>query len=103
MITKAIMKIFQKKSNEPTIKVLSLRTLALETVKTINNINPYFMKYVFTSQIDARVKLNVILVKSDKTANYNDKSWTVLGPKIWNQLPQNIKSELCFSKSKETK
>ena len=97
MITKAIMKIFQKKSNEPTIKVLSLRTLALETVKTINNINPYFMKYVFTSQIDARVKPNVILVKSDKTANYNDKSWTVLGPKIWNQLPQNIKSELCFS------
>ena len=48
------------------------------------------MKYVFTSQIDARVKPNVILVKSDKTANYNDKSWTVLGPKIWNQLPQNI-------------
>ena len=32
------------------------------------------MKYVFTSQIDARVKPNVILVKSDKTANYNDKS-----------------------------
>ena len=60
------------------------------------------MKYVFTFKIDARVKPYVISVKPHKTTNYSDKSWIVLGPKVWNQLLQNIKSEPCFSESKET-
>lgn len=40
-------------------------------------------------------------MKSHKTANYGDKSLTMLGPKVWNQLPKNIKSESCFSIFKE--
>ena len=75
-------------------------TLKLEIFKTINNINPNYVKYVFNPTNEARVRLNDILVKSRKIINYDDKSLTVLGPKKWNQLPQNIKSENCFYKIK---
>ena len=36
-----------------------------------------------------------------KTTNYDNESLKVLGPKIWNPLKQNVKSETYFSNSKE--
>lgn len=73
-------------------------TLKLKIFKTINNINPNYVKYVFYPKIEARLRLNDILVKSHKIINYGEKSLIVLGPKIWNQLPQKIKSAICFYK-----
>ena len=74
------------------MKVKRLRKVALKISKTIKNIKPNYMKYVFTPKTDASVRPNDILVKSHKTANYGDKSLTVLGPKIWNQFSKFIKS-----------
>ena len=83
------------------MKVKRLRKVALEISKTIKNIKPNYMKYVFTPKTDASVRPNDILVKSHKTANYGDTSLTVLGPKIWNQFPKFIKLQTCFSEFKE--
>lgn len=38
------------------------------------------------------VYLSDIVFRSHKTTSYVDKTLKVLHPKIWNQLPQNIKS-----------
>ena len=51
------------------------------------------MKNIFTSKVNAKVRPNDIIVKTRNLATYGDKSLTALGPKIWNKLPENIKSE----------
>ena len=52
-----------KKSNNSTMEVKRLRILAHEIFKAINNINPHYMRYLFTTK-NARVRPNDILVKS---------------------------------------
>ena len=78
-----------------------LRNLALEIFKTINDLNPSFMKSIFSAKLNARVRPNDILVKTRKSATFGDKSLARLGPKIWNALPQNIKAENSYVKFKE--
>ena len=84
------------------MEVKGLRTLALEIFKNINKINLDYMKNVFTPKTDAKER-EIMMSWSflTKLPIIGDKSLTVLGPKIWNQLPQNINSETCFSKFKE--
>ena len=67
----------------------------------MDDINPNYMEYIFTSKVDAQLKSNDTLVNLHKTSNYGDKKLTALGLKKWNQLPQNIISEIYFSKFKE--
>ena len=72
-----------------------LRTLCAEIYKTLNELNPSFIKNIFTvKEIDRRTreqyKLNV------NTPSYNQmtfgyKSLCIFGPKIWNILPYHIK------------
>ena len=58
------------------------------------------MKNIFTSKQNACVCPLDLLVRSHKTATYGNKSLTILGPKIWNALPIEIKRET-LSKFKE--
>ena len=44
-------KILQKKCNKCTMEVRRRRTLALETFKTLNNLNPAFMKNLFAKRV----------------------------------------------------
>ena len=44
---------------------------------------------------------NDILVKHHNTITYDTKNLKTLGTKIWNQLPQDIKSETSYTKFKE--
>ena len=67
-------------SNKPTTEIRRLRTLAVETFKTLNKINPPYMKNIFTPKENAKVRRNDIIVKR---INSNLKS---LGPKIWDNL-----------------
>ena len=92
---------FVKKSNKSTMEVVILRTLALEIFKTISKINPSYMKKVFAPKTDERIRSNDILVKLHNFTNYDDRNLLVFGSKIWNRLPQNIKSETYFNKCKE--
>ena len=89
-----------KISGTSTMQVKRIKQLAIEIFKTVNNLNPDFMKNIFTSKQNACVCPLDLLVRSHKTATYGNKSLTILGPKMWNALPIEIKRET-LSKFKE--
>ena len=59
------------------------------------------MKNIISSKENARVRCNNIVVKSHNSDTYGDKSLMTLGSKIWNVLPEKIKSEISYKKFKE--
>ena len=59
------------------------------------------MKEIFKSKISPRVRPFDITVSTHNTATFGDKSLMTLGPKIWNALPEKVKSETYFIKFKE--
>ena len=71
-----------EKSKKTSMEIKRLRNLATEIFKTVNKLNPTFMKNLFTSKENARVRPNNIVVKSHNSATYGDKSLMALGPKI---------------------
>ena len=71
-----------------TMQIKKIKQLAIEIIKTVNNLNPDFMKNICTSKHNARVRPHDLLVRSHKTVTYGDKSFKILGPKIWNALPK---------------
>ena len=83
------------------MEIKRLRNLALEMSKTINDLNPSFMKSIFSAKLNARVRPYEILIKVRKSAIFGGKSLATLGPKIWNALPQNIKPENTYVKFKQ--
>ena len=87
--------------NKPTMEIRRLRTLAAEIFKTVNEINPPYMKNIFTPKENAKVRQNDIIVKRINTSRFGTQRLRSLGPKIWNNLPSNIKSETSFLKFKE--
>ena len=91
-----------KISETPTMQMRRIKQLAIEIFKTnVNNLNLNFMKYIFTSKQDAWLRPHDLLVRSHKTVTYSDKSLKILGPKIWNALPTEIKHEISLSEFKE--
>ena len=72
------------------MKIRRIKTLAIEILKTVNELNANFMKNVFTSKTNSGVWPFNLLVKNRNTEKYGSKSLMALGPKIWNALPENI-------------
>ena len=64
-----------------------MRNLATEIFKTFSNLIPQFLKEIFKTKVNSRVKPNDLIVKTRNTTTYGDQSLTVLGPKVWNSLP----------------
>ena len=87
------------------MEIKRVRVLAIEIFKIVNNLNPNFMKDKFTPKLHPKVRPKVrpngILVKHHNTITYGTKSLKALGPKIWNQLPEDLKSEISYTKFKE--
>ena len=90
-----------KKNGITTMEIKRLRTLATEIFKTINNIDPSYMKNIFTPKPNAKIRPHDITVRDHNTATYGDKSLTALRPEIWNKLTTNIKSLTSITKFKE--
>ena len=90
-----------KVSGTSTMQIKRIRQLAIEISKRVNNLNLDFRKNIFTSKQNARVHPHDLLVRSHKTATYGEKSLKILGTKIWNALPTEIKREASLSKFKE--
>ena len=90
-----------RNSNKPTMETRRLKTLAVEIFKTQNEINPPYMKNVFTPKENPKVRQNDIIVKHINTSRFGTQSLRSLSTKIWNNLPSNIKSETSFPKFKE--
>ena len=57
-----------EKSEKTSMEIKRLRNLATEIFNTINSFNPSFMKNIFTSKENARVRPNNIVVKSHNSA-----------------------------------
>ena len=71
-----------KISGTSTMQIKRIYQSATEIFKTVNNLNPHFMKNIFTSKQNARVRPHDLLGRSHNTATYGHKSFKILGPKI---------------------
>ena len=83
------------------MKIRRTETFAIGIFKTFNELNPNFMKNIFTSKKNSRVRPFDLLVKNRNTEKCGSKSLMAQGPKIWNALPENMKKEASLSKFKE--
>ena len=94
------------------MKVKRLRKLALERFKTLNILNPEYMKEIFyeTTNLthsntplihtDLTHRPFNIKVNPNSTTKYGNKSLRSLGPHIWYSLPKQIKKGTNFNKFK---
>ena len=57
-------------SQKSSIEIKGLRNLALEIFKTINDLNPSFMKRIFSAKLNVRVRAIDILVKTCKSVTF---------------------------------
>ena len=85
-----------KKSGKVCMEVNRLSYLCIEIYKSINNINPSFMKQIFQLRETNRTvrnqyKLNLSVPKVNQVS-YGGKSLRFYGPKIWNSLPLHVKT-----------
>ena len=90
-----------RKSGKVTMEIKRLRVLAIRIFKTVNNLNPNYMKDIFTPKLHPKVRPTDILVKQHNTITYGTKSLKTLDPKVWDQLPEDIKPETSYTKFKE--
>ena len=66
--------------------------MALEIFKTMNDMNPSFMKDLFSLSGNTLRRPNDLKVPIRYSVKFGDKSLKCLGPIIWNSLPSDIKS-----------
>ena len=79
------------------MEVKRFRALLLEIFKTLKDLNPSYMKEIFFLNDRASRRPNNLSVQSCNTTRYGDKSLRVLGPSLWNALPEDIKSETNYN------
>ena len=82
------------------MEVRRLRTLDLETFKTLNDLNPTFTKKFFEKRELLKRRENNFEIPNRNTIKYGDMSISRrnLGPHIWNGLPEEkIKKILTIS------
>ena len=84
------------KSGFASVNEKRLRTLCVEIFKSLNNLNPSFMKEIFTLRqadrpVREKYKLNLD-IPSYNQVTFGCKALTFLGPESWNSLPYHIKS-----------
>ena len=68
------------RSENSSMEIKRVRNLALEILKMINDLNLSFMKSIFSAKLNGKVRPHDILVKTCKSATFEDKSLTSLGP-----------------------
>ena len=71
-----------KKSGKSTMEIKRLRCLALEIFKTVNNLNPYDMKEIFSITTNLTHRPLDINFNQDNTTKYGSNSLWSLGPHI---------------------
>ena len=88
------------KSSKVSMEVKRLRKLALEKLKTLNNLSPEYMKGIFYETTNLTHRPFNIKVNQNNTTKYGNKSLRSLVPHIWNSLPKQIKEETNYNKFK---
>ena len=82
-----------QKASKPTMEVNRMRKLAVEIFKTLNSLNPNYMKLHFKKGSYSTRRKNNLVVNRARTTTFGEKSLQILGPKIWNSLPENAKEQ----------
>ena len=72
--------------------------MALEIFKTLNDLNPTYMKDLFYLRSSSARRPNNIAVVRTNTNTYGTKRFRSLRPQIWNYLPEHIKAESSFAR-----
>ena len=84
------------KSDRATMNVNRLRILCTEIYKTINNLNPEFMRDLFSLRETSRLVREKYMLNLNiavhKQVTFGSKSLRVFGLKVWNSLSYHIKS-----------
>ena len=76
-----------------TIHHRNIQTLAIEIFKVINNISPEIMKEIFVLESNCMYNTRELFVTHNvRTEHYGKATLSYLGPKIWNIIPNEIKS-----------
>ena len=94
------------KSSTSSMNVKRLRPPFIELYKTINKLNPGFMrepfKLRFTNRpVREKYKMNMIIPDFNQVS-YGKKSLRTFAPKLWNSLPYHIKSSENLESFKRT-
>ena len=71
------------------------RQLAIEIFKTLNDLNPSYMKNIFIRQNRRENSRNPnnLVTYMENAVTYGENSLKALGPKIWNSLPDYFKEK----------
>ena len=80
-----------KKAGKATIEIKCLRCLALDIFKTVNNLNPYYMKENFSKTTNLTPRPLDINVNQNNNTKYGSNSLRSLGPHILYQAKSNSK------------
>lgn len=86
------------RANLPTLELGRLRTIAMEVFKAYNKLSPAYINSLFT-QNSTRYNLRrreTIRIMPNRTTRYGLHSFRHSGGKIWNSLPDNLKSAVDF-------
>ena len=83
------------------MEIRRLRTLVLKIFKTLNDMNPNYMKEIFHLSPYRTHKKYDLFVHSRNTTKFGNHSLKVLGAHIWNYLPDEIKKLSSLSAFKD--
>ena len=89
------------KAEIPRMEIKRLRTLAIEVFKTLNDLNPTYMKEIFVKNRQYSNYPNNLNTHMHTGVTYGEKSLSYLAPKIWNSLPEHFKLDRSFSSFKK--
>ena len=87
--------------NDTTMEVKRLRILAIEVFKTLNNLNPPYMKEIIEkNRENSNYPLN-LKMQSHRFVTYGENSIRVTAPRVWNALPEYFKVQRSFESFKK--
>ena len=81
-----------EKSSLVSMETKRLRMMVYEIFKTLNNLNPVFMKDIFHYSPNVTHKKHNLYIHTQNTTKFGNKSLRAFGANIWNTLPEYIKS-----------
>ena len=84
------------KSGKTLMNIHRLKILCTEIYKTLQNLNPVYMKDIFQFRSNDRLarsqNIYNLKVPAVNSTRFGTNSLSSLGPKIWNNLPSHLKS-----------
>ena len=81
-----------EKSTSLSMETKRLHRIVYEIFKTLNNLNPVFMKDIFHYSPNLTHKKHNLYIHTQNTTRLGNKSLRAFGASIWNTLPEHIKS-----------